>query len=420
MRKESTRNEETGSGVSLTAAAWQSYNQGMIYLDNGATTPLSEQARSAMKPYLEDLYGNAMAVYRLGAQSRQAVEEARGKIAAVLGTKPEEIYFTSGGTESDNWAVEIAAAEAGGGHILLSAVEHPAVYNKCMAMKARGFAVELLPVDQEGQVSPEAAAAAIRPDTILLSVMTANNEVGTIQPISAIAAVAARENERRRQAGTAQRLLLHTDAVQAVGHIPCTAASLGIDMLSASAHKFGGPKGAGFLYIRKGVPVHPLLIGGAQERSMRGGTHNVPGIVGMGAALAEAAAQMDAHMAREKALRDRLIDGLRAAVPGCRINGSLQDRLPGCCHVTMPGVPAESALFRLDRAGICASAGSACEAGAVRPSRTLLAMGQSEEEARCSLRLTLSYRNTEDEIEETVRTLAEIAASIRALQQEGK
>lgn len=378
----------------------------MIYLDNGATTKLSERALDAMMPYLTEEYGNSYGVYSMGRNAMQAVEKARSQIARLLSVHPREIYFTSGGTESDNWAVRLAAlsapADPGKGHLIASAVEHPAVLHSLDAMEEQGWQVTRILPDERGWIDPDAVKEAIRPDTKLISVMTANNEIGTVEPVREIGQIA-------REAG----VLFHSDAVQAVGHIPLDGKELGADLLSASGHKFGGPKGIGFLFVRQGTNLASLLTGGGQERQMRAGTHNVAGIVGMGEAACECKENMESRMVREIRLRDRFIAAVTGSIPGVRLNGPEKDRLPGNVNFTIDGVNSEALLFRLDREGVCASAGSACSAGAMDPSHVLTAIGRTREEAFSSVRFTLSWRNTEEEMGRTVQILREAVEEIR-------
>lgn len=375
----------------------------IIYLDNGATTAMESEVFAAMEPYLTSRYGNPMSIYGFGAQCRQAVEKARKQVAELIGAEPEEIIFTSGGTESDNWAIKGAAAK-GGGHILTTDIEHPAVLQSCQAMEALGFAVTKLPADRAGIVQLDALKNALQGDTALVSVMAANNEVGTIQPIEEM-------GEYLKQRG----ICFHTDAVQAAGHIPVDVKRWKVDLLSASGHKFGGPKGAGFLYIREGSEIGPLLHGGAQERNLRAGTHNVPAIAGMGAAAALAGKHLIQRADQERCLQDYFINRVLKEIPDTCLNGDALRRLPGNCNFRFAHVSNESLLILLDRRGICASAGSACAAGAAAVSHVLSAMGLSQEEAKSSIRFTLSYRNTRDEIDRTVEALKEIVGELRSM-----
>lgn len=376
----------------------------MIYLDNAAATRLAAEAAEAMMPYLTENYGNPSGIYSLGAAAKKAVSEARRAVAGVIGARQEEIYFTSGGTESDNWALKAAAegCRDRGRHIITTRIEHHAVLNTCKYLEGRGFEVEYLDVDGNGLVDPERLKAAIRPDTVLISVMFANNEIGTVQPIGRIGGIA-------RERG----ILFHTDAVQAFGQIPIDVEALKIDMLSASAHKLNGPKGAGMLYIRSGIKLPSFLHGGAQERNRRAGTENVPAIVGFGAAAKRAAGIMEEKARRETELRDYLIGRIESEIPLCRLNGDRRQRLPGNAHFSFPYVEGESVLIMLDMRGICASSGSACASGSKDPSHVLLAIGLSQDEARGSLRLTLSEENTREEMDETVECLKEIIRKLR-------
>ena len=387
-----------------------------IYMDHAATRALRPAALEEMLPYLTGQYGNASAVYSLGSAAKIALEEARAALAETIGAQANEIYFTSGGTESDNWAL-VAAAEAmreRGRHIVTTAVEHHAVLHTCAYLERRGFEVTVLPVDGEGRVSPERLREALRPDTVLVSAMAANNEVGTVQPLRELA-------QLTKEHGA----LFHTDAVQAYGRLPLSVRALPIDLLSASAHKLGGPKGVGFLYIRSGVPVGAFHHGGMQERGRRAGTENVAGAVGFVAAARETFARRAEETAREAALQRFFWEKLRERLPETVLHGPAvtgedtaepwPSRLPNNLNFSIPGVSAESALILLDMDGICASGGSACTTGAVAPSHVLTAMGVSPAQAREALRFTLGAENTEAEIEETVAALAAIAERIRKL-----
>lgn len=378
----------------------------MIYLDNAATTKTAPQAVEAMLPYFFEQYGNPSAVYSLGSSAKKAINRAKRTIAGAIGAKQEEIYFTSGGTEADNWALKAAAgACAGKGrHIITTRIEHHAILHTCEYLQKAGYEITYLEVDSEGLVDPAGLRAAIRPDTILISVMFANNEVGTIEPIAEIGAIA-------REKG----ILFHTDAVQAFGQIPIDVEALHIDMLSASGHKMNGPKGIGFLYIRSGVKLGPLLHGGAQERNRRAGTENVPGIVGMEAATVQAMKGMEEKAARESRLRDYLIERIEKEIPHCRLNGHRTKRLPGNVNFSFLCAEGESMLIMLDLKGICASSGSACTSGALDPSHVLLALGLKQEEASGSLRLTLSEENTREELDYVVESLKEIVGRLREM-----
>lgn len=378
----------------------------MIYLDNAATTKTAPQAVEAMLPYFFEQYGNPSAVYSLGSSAKKAINRAKRTIAGAIGAKQEEIYFTSGGTEADNWALKAAAgACAGKGrHIITTRIEHHAILHTCEYLQKAGYEITYLEVDSEGLVDPAGLRAAIRPDTILISVMFANNEVGTIEPIAEIGAIA-------REKG----ILFHTDAVQAFGQIPIDVEALHIDMLSASGHKMNGPKGIGFLYIRSGIKLGPLLHGGAQERNRRAGTENVPGIVGMEAATVQAMKGMEEKAARESRLRDYLIERIEKEIPHCRLNGHRTKRLPGNVNFSFLCAEGESILIMLDLKGICASSGSACTSGALDPSHVLLALGLKQEEASGSLRLTLSEENTREELNYVVESLKEIVGRLREM-----
>lgn len=378
----------------------------MIYLDNAATTRTAPEVVEAMLPFFSENYGNASSIYGLGSASKKALNQVRRTLAEALGARQEEIYFTAGGSEADNWALK-AAAEAyrdRGKHIVTTRIEHHAVLHTCAYLEKQGYEVTYVGVDENGIVRLEELEAALRPDTILISVMFANNEVGTLQPIKEIGQIA---HERG--------ILFHTDAVQAFGQLPIRVDELHIDMLSASAHKVNGPKGVGCLYIRSGLKLGSFIHGGAQERSRRAGTENVPGIVGFGKAIERAVAIMPEKIEREKRLRDYLIDRIYEEIPYCRLNGDRDRRLPGNVNFSFQFVEGESVLIMLDMKGICASSGSACTSGALDPSHVLLAMGLSHELAHGSLRLTLSEENTEEEMDAVVEALKEILGKLRAM-----
>lgn len=378
----------------------------MIYLDNAATTRTAPEVVEAMLPFFSENYGNASSIYGLGSTSKKALNQARRILADALGARQEEIYFTAGGSEADNWALK-AAAEAykdKGKHIVTTRIEHHAVLHTCAYLEKQGYEVTYVGVDENGIVRLEELEAAIRPDTILLSVMYANNEVGTLQPIGEIGQIA---HDRG--------VLFHTDAVQAFGQMPIRVDELHIDMLSASAHKVNGPKGVGCLYIRSGLKLGSFIHGGAQERSRRAGTENVPGIVGFGKAIERAVGIMPEKIERETRLRDYLIDRIYEKIPYCRLNGDRNRRLPGNVNFSFQFVEGESVLIMLDMKGICASSGSACTSGALDPSHVLLAMGLSHELAHGSLRMTLSEENTEEEMDAVVDALAEIVGKLRAM-----
>lgn len=376
----------------------------MIYLDNAATTKTAPEVVQAMLPYFTESYGNPSTIYSLGSASKKAVNQARRTIADAIGAKQEEIYFTAGGSEADNWALKAAAEayESKGKHIITTKIEHHAVLHTCEYLEKRGFEVTYLNVDKDGLVNLEELKGAIRPDTILISVMFANNEIGTIEPIKEIGAIA-------REKG----ILFHTDAVQAFGQVPIQVEEMNIDMLSASGHKCNGPKGIGFLYIRSGLKLRSLIHGGAQERSRRAGTENVPGIVGLGAATERAMKIMEEKTRRELALRDYLIGRIEKEIPYCRLNGHRTKRLPGNVNFSFLYIEGESMLIMLDMKGICASSGSACTSGSLDPSHVLLAIGLKHEEAHGSLRMTLSEENTEAEMDFVVDNLKQIVTKLR-------
>jgi cysteine desulfurase len=378
----------------------------MIYLDNAATTRMASEVLEAMLPYFTTEYGNPGAVYAMGSGGKKAVNEARRKIAAVIGAGQEEIYFTSGGSESDNWAIKGAAESLceRGRHIITTKIEHYAVLRTCKYLEKKGYEVTYLDVDREGLVRIRDLEAAVRKDTILISVMSANNEVGTIQPIGEIGKLA-------REKG----ILFHTDAVQTFGQIPVNVEELGVDMLSASAHKLNGPKGVGMLYLRKGVKLAAFLHGGTQERGRRAGTENVPGIVGFGVAAERASGRLEEKEPREKELRDYLIRRIESEIPDCRLNGHRTKRLPGNVNFSFGAVEGEALLILLDRKGICASSGSACTSRESAPSHVLLAMGLDEEQANGSIRLTLSGDNTREEMDVTVQQLKQIVEYLREI-----
>lgn len=377
-----------------------------IYLDNAATTAMHEEVLAQMLPYFRSHYGNPSSIYATGRDARKAVEEARRKVAAAIQATAAEIYFTSGGTESDNWAIKgYATAHAGRGkHIISTAIEHHAVLHTLEALEKMGFEVTYVQVDQHGLVDPEAIRRAIRKDTILISVMAANNEIGTVQPIPEIGSIA-------REHGIA----FHTDAVQAIGAIPVDVKDWQVDLLSLSAHKFHGPKGVGALYVKKGIRLDPLVHGGAQERNRRAGTENLPGIVGLGAAIELATAHLEENAVQIAALRDDLIAGLLTTVPEVRLNGHPTKRLPNNVNVSVNYVEGEALLLRLDLAGIAASSGSACTSGSLDPSHVLLAIGLPHEIAHGSLRLTLSHETTQAEIDAVKAELPRIISTLRAM-----
>ena len=376
----------------------------MIYLDNAATTKTAPEVVDAMLPYFSEYYGNASTIYSLGAESKKAMDHARQTIADSLGAKPEEIYFTAGGSESDNWALK-ATAEAyasKGKHIITTKIEHHAILHTCEYLEKRGFEITYLNVDRDGLISLDELKAAIRPDTILISVMFANNEIGTIEPIAEIGEIAKEHG-----------VLFHTDAVQAYAQVPINVDEMHIDMLSASGHKLNGPKGIGFLYIRKGVKIRSFVHGGGQERSRRAGTENIPGIVGLGAAVERAMRIMDTKTRKEIELRDYLIGRLENEIPHCWLNGHRTKRLPNNINFSFLFIEGESMLIMLDMKGICASSGSACTSGSLDPSHVLLAIGLKHEEAHGSLRLTLSEESTKEEMDIVAEEVKKIVQRLR-------
>lgn len=378
----------------------------MIYLDNAATTKTRPEVVEAMLPYFGEYYGNPSSIYDFSTKSREGVAHARETIASAIGAKSNEIYFTAGGSEADNWAI-IAAAEAyasKGKHIITSKIEHHAVLHTCKYLETRGFEVTYLDVDEEGTVKLDELKKAIRPDTILISIMFANNEIGTIEPVKEIGQIA-------KERG----ILFHTDAVQAFGHVPIDVDACQIDMLSASAHKLQGPKGIGFLYIRKGVKIRSFIHGGAQERKRRAGTENVPGIVGFGKAVEIAMETMEERDKKERELRDYLMEQVMERVPYTRINGSLKNRLSNNINFAFQFIEGESLLIKLDMAGICGSSGSACTSGSLDPSHVLLAIGLPHEIAHGSLRLSLSEENTKEEMDYTAAKIQEIVEYLRGM-----
>lgn len=375
-----------------------------IYLDNAATTQMSDAVKCAMEPYLEEDYGNASTTYRLGEDARQAVETSRGIIAGTLHAKPSEIYFTSGGSESDNWAVKnvAAACRKKGKHIITTKIEHHAILNSCDYLEKLGYEVTYLDVDCNGTVSLEKLAKAIRPDTTLISVMFANNEIGTIEPIYKIGKMAREKN-----------IIFHTDAVQAYAQIPLSVNYYPVDLLSASAHKFHGPKGVGFLYIRDGVEIPSFIHGGSQERGKRAGTENVPGIVGMGKAAEIAHGNMRKRVQREIMLRNYLIERVMHEIPDVRLNGHRSVRLPGNVNFSFKGIESASLLILLDEDGICASGGSACNTGEERISYVIKELGIPEEYAAGTVRLTLCGDTVREDIDRTVESLKRNIAVLR-------
>ncbi len=378
----------------------------LIYLDNAATTAVHPEVYKSMKPYLEEFYGNPSSIYGFAAKSKKAVEDARHEVASFLGAKDNEIYFTGGGSESDNWALKATAFafREKGKHIITSKIEHHAVLHTCEYLEKLGFEISYIDVDEDGVLKLEELKKAIRPDTILISVMFANNEIGTIQPIKEIGEIAKEHG-----------ILFHTDAVQAYGHMPIDVNELHIDMLSASGHKINGPKGIGIMYLRNGVKIGSFVHGGAQERNRRAGTHNVPGIVGFGKATELARKNMETRMAKEKELRDYLIDRILKEVPYTRLNGHRTQRLVNNANFSFQFIEGESLLIMLDQKGICGSSGSACTSGSLDPSHVLLAIGLPHEIAHGSLRLTLSEEITKEDLDYVIDAVKGIVERLRSM-----
>ena len=377
-----------------------------IYMDNAATTAVSPEVLQAMLPYFTDIYGNPSSIHSTGRDARRAVDAARKQVAAAIGAQPTEIYFTAGGSESDNWAIKgtAFAKRAKGNHIITSQIEHHAVLHTCAWLEKQGFEVTYLPVDVFGRVRVEDVEKAITDKTILISIMAANNEIGTLQPITEIGKLA-----------KSRGILFHTDAVQAMGAIPIDVNAMNIDMLSMSGHKFHGPKGIGVLYVRKGVHPDIFMHGGAQERGQRAGTENLAGIVGIGKAIELATQNLEANAARMSRLRDKLIDGILAEIPDVRLNGHRTERLPNNVNVSIRYIEGEAMLLRLDLAGIAGSSGSACTSGSLDPSHVLLAIGLPHEIAHGSLRLSLGTDTTEEQVDEVLRVLPGIVKDLRAM-----
>jgi len=376
----------------------------IIYLDHAATTYVKPEVFEAMKPYFCEHFGNASSIYSIGRESKKAVEEAREKVAKALGAQAREIYFTGSGSEADNWALKgIAAAnKKKGNHIITSAIEHPAILNSCKYLEGEGFEVTYLPVDSDGVVSLEDVRNAIKTNTILISIMFANNEIGTIQPIQEIGAIA-------REKG----VIFHTDAVQTVGNIPIDVEKMNIDLLSLSGHKFYGPKGMGALYIRKGVKISSIIHGGQQERGKRASTENIPGIIGLGKAIELATENIDAYNKKIVNLREKTIEGLMANVPYIRLNGHRSNRLPGNVNISFQFIEGESLLLMLDMKGVCGSSGSACSSGSLDPSHVLMAIGLPHEIAHGSLRLTFGDENTEEDVAYILEEIPKIVSKLR-------
>lgn len=377
-----------------------------IYFDYAATSPVRNEVFEEIKPYFSSFFGNPSSIYQLGQEAKQAIETARQTVARVLGGRTDEIFFTSCGSESDNWALRgvAEALQQKGNHIITTKIEHHAVLHTAQYLERHGFTVTYLDVDQDGLISLEELEKAITPKTILISVMAANNEIGTLQPLKEIGAIAKRHG-----------VLFHTDAVQAVGHVPLDVEEMQIDLLSLSGHKLGAPKGIGALYIRKGTPIHPFLLGGGQEKKQRAGTENVASIVGLAKAMALAAEEMEEETARLTALREKLINGLLEKIPHSQVNGHRTKRLPGNCNLSFAFVEGESILMLLDAAGIAASSGSACTSGSLDPSHVLLALGLSHELAHGSVRFTLGLGTTEEEVDYVLEVLPDIVARLREM-----
>lgn len=378
----------------------------IIYLDNAATTPMDSEVLESMLPFMREQYGNPSAIYSMGSSAKKAVNQAKRRIAAILNAKQEEIFFTAGGTEADNWALKMVMEtyRYKGRHLITTAIEHHAILHTCRYLETQGVEVTYLGVDEDGVIDLEELKQAIRPDTVLISVMFANNEVGTVEPIREIGEIA-------RERG----ILFHTDAVQAFGQVPIDTEEMHIDLLSASGHKINGPKGVGFLYIRSGLELHSMLHGGAQESGRRAGTENVPGIAGMAVAAQKAADNMKTKGAAEMKLQDYLIDRIEREIPYCRLNGHRTKRLPGNVNFSFRFIQGESLVLMLDRKGICTSSGSACTSGELNPSHVLLALGRNEEEAEGALRITLSEKNSMEEMEFVVECLKEAVQKLRSI-----
>lgn len=376
------------------------------YFDNAATTPVRPEVAEAVLPYFTESYGNPSSIYKIAQKNKIAVEQGREQVANAIGANTNEIYFTAGGSEADNWAIKgVAESYASKGkHIITSAIEHHAVLHTCEYLETKGYEVTYLPVDEYGKIRLEDLKNAIRKDTILISIMFANNEIGTIQPVAEIGKIA-HENG----------ILFHTDAVQAVGHVAIDVQAMNIDMLSMSGHKFYGPKGIGALYIKKGIKLNPLIHGGAQERRRRAGTENVPGIVGIGVAAELATKELPTEVPRLTALRDKLIKGILDKVPYARLNGHPTDRLPGNANISFEFIEGESILLLLDYKNICASSGSACTSGSLDPSHVLLAIGLPHEKAHGSVRLSMGHFTTEEQVDYVIQELPPIIERLRQM-----
>ncbi len=385
---------------------------GIVYMDHAGTTPLAPEVLSAMVPFFTEMYGNPSSIHTVGQEARYALDEARDRVARVLNCRSREVVFTGGGTESDNAAIAgvATALRETGNHIITSSAEHHAVLHTCQHLESQGFEVTYLPVDADGIVQPETVLRAITERTTLISVMYANNEIGAINPVPEIAAVV-----KQRASELSRTIVLHTDAVQAAGFLDLDVKRLGVDLLSLSGHKFHGPKGTGVLFIRRGTPFLPFLLGGGQERERRSGTENIPGIVGLSVALESADARREETSRHCAALRDRIVAGVLGGVPGSSLNGHSTQRLPNNANFSFSGVEGEPILLGLDMAGIAASSGSACSSGSLEPSHVLLALGQSAEMARGSLRLTLGRDNTEEQVNYLLDVLVDLVERLRQL-----
>ncbi len=381
--------------------------QRFVYADNAATTKISEHVLNEMIPFLKDHYGNPSSIYSVGREAKVALEEARGKVAKALNADPNEIYFTAGGSEADNWAIRSIAelmAKKGKKHLITTNFEHHAVLHTMQSLQDKGFEVTYLPVDEKGLITAEQVSEAIREDTALVSVMYANNEIGTIMPVKEIGAVC-----------KAKDIYFHTDAVQAVGHVPIDVRDQNIDLLSLSGHKFHAPKGVGALYCRKGIPLHNLIFGGAQERGKRAGTENTASIIGMGVAIEDACADLPEKIQKVKKLRDQLIDRISDEIPKCRLNGDREKRVCGNVNFSFEGIEGEGLLLLLDMNGICASSGSACTSGSLDPSHVLLAIGLPHEIAHGSLRLSINEETTQEDVDYIMEKLPQIVERLRAM-----
>ena len=385
---------------------------GIVYMDHAGTTPLAPDVLRAMTPYFTELFGNPSSIHTVGQEARYALDEARERVARVLNCRPREVVFTGGGTESDNAAIVgvATALQETGNHIITSSVEHHAILHTCQHLESQGFDVTYLPVDANGMIQPEVVGRAITSKTTLVSIMYANNEIGVINPVAEIAAAV-----KERASELSRTILLHSDAVQAAGYLDLDVRKLGVDLLSLSGHKFHGPKGTGVLFIRRGAPFLPYILGGGQERERRSGTENIPGIVGLSVALETANSQRDMNSRHCAALRDRIIAQMLERVPGTRLNGHPTQRLPNNANFSFSGVEGEPILLGLDMAGIAASSGSACSSGSLEPSHVLLALGQSAEVARGSLRLTLGKDNTEEQVDYLLEVLPDLVERLRQL-----